>query len=101
MPALTNIQRQERYRDRQRRGELRRVTVVLPLEIEAKLRYLIAHTRETQTALLGRLVMEEWHRRGCPIPGLEDDEQPPSVGGRGWAGVSASRKRRHVHRQAP
>ena len=76
MPSLTNTHRQARYRDRQRRGELRRVTVVLPLETEAKLRYLIAHTGETQTALLGRLVMEEWHRQGCPIPGFDDDEGP-------------------------
>jgi hypothetical protein len=79
MPSLTNTQRQARYRDRQRRGELRRVTVVLPLEIEAKLRDLVAHTGETQTALLGRLVMEEWHRQGCTIPGFEDDEQPTSA----------------------
>jgi hypothetical protein len=79
MPALTNMQRQARYRDRQRRGELRRVTVVLPLEIEAKLRHLVAHTGEKQTALLGRVVMEEWHRQGCPIPGFEDDEGPTSA----------------------
>jgi hypothetical protein len=74
VPALTNAERQRRYKARQRRGELRPVAVVLPLEIENKVRYLIETTGETKTALIGRLIMEEWHRRGCPIPGYEESE---------------------------
>ncbi len=74
MPAMTSAERQRRYKDRQRRGELRPVAVVLPLEIENKVRYLTATTGETKTALIGRLIVEEWHRQGCPIPGYEENE---------------------------
>lgn len=74
MPAMTNAERQRRYKVRQRRGEIRPVAVVLPLEIENKVRYLIETTGETKTALIGRLIMEEWHRQGCPIPGFEESE---------------------------
>ncbi len=72
MPALTNAERQRRYKARQRRGELRPVAVVLPQEIEAKVRYLIETTGETKTALVARLILEEWLRQGCPIPGFEE-----------------------------
>ena len=48
------------------------MAVVLPQEIEAKVRYLIETTGETKTALVARLILEEWLRQGCPIPGFEE-----------------------------
>ncbi len=54
------------YQERPRIGELRRVSLVLPLEVYCKLKYITE--AEDKTELLTRLIMEEWHRQGEPIP---------------------------------
>lgn len=72
--ALTNVERQAQYRAKIRRGELRRLQVVLPLETAIKIDYLTQTLGCNATELLGRLILEEWERQGKPVPGQEDDE---------------------------
>ncbi len=54
-------------RDRIRRGELKRLEVVLPLEVGIKVDYLCRALQCTQTELFHRLLIEEWRRQGEPI----------------------------------
>lgn len=65
--ALSNAERQKRYRSRINRGELDAVRVVLPGEIGAKLDYLMAATGEGKAELLSRIILEEWDRQGQPV----------------------------------
>ena len=65
--ALSNAERQKRYRSRIRRGELEKIHVVLPGEVGAKLSYVMAATGEGKTELLSRLILEEWNRQGQPV----------------------------------
>lgn len=65
--ALSNTERQRRYRSRIQRGELQKVHVVLPGEVGAKLNYLTAALNCSKAELLGRIILEEWIRQGQPI----------------------------------
>ena len=64
--ALSGLERQKAYRDRIRRGELKRFQVTLPLEVGIKADYLCAALQCNKTELLSRLIMEEWRRQGEP-----------------------------------
>jgi len=56
------------YQERLRIGELRRVSLVLPIEVYCKLKYITQTEGSDRTELLTRLIIEEWHRQGEPIP---------------------------------
>lgn len=57
--ALSNAERQSRYRSRIRRGELEKVHVVLPGKIGAKLDYLTTALNCGKSELLGRLPVDQ------------------------------------------
>ena len=65
--ALSNAERQRRYRSRINRGELEAIRVVLPGEVGAKFSYLTTATGEGKAELLSRLILEEWNRQGQPV----------------------------------
>ncbi len=65
--------RQERYRDKIRKGELVRVQLVLPHETAIKIDYLAEAEGCNKVDLFSRLIMEEWQRQGKPIPGFDND----------------------------
>ena len=56
---LSTTERQARYRAKQRRGELRPVKVVLPLEVAIRADYLTDALGVTRTELIARLLTEE------------------------------------------
>ncbi len=56
------------YQERLRIGELRRVPLVLPIEVYTKIRYLTETAGCSREELFSRLLIEEWHRQGEPIP---------------------------------
>ncbi len=66
--ALSNSERQARYRNKIRRGETKRLQIALPLEVGIKVDYLCDSLQCNKTELIGRLIMEEWERQGRPIP---------------------------------
>ena len=67
--ALSNIERQAKYRQKVRTGETKRLQIVLPLETGIKVDYLCDALGCNKTDLIGRLIAEEWERQGQPVPG--------------------------------
>lgn len=74
--ALSNAERQRRYRAKIKAGELRTIEAVLPLEEAIKLDYLAKHWQCTRTEALSRILMDTWNREGQPIPGYDAEGEP-------------------------
>ncbi len=74
--ALSNAERQKRYRAKAKATDQQRLEVVLPFEVAIKLKYLAGHWGCTQTEALGRLLMDAWAREGRPIPGYDAEGEP-------------------------
>ncbi len=66
-----NRERQAAYRDKIRTGELKRVQMVLPLDVGIKIDYLTEALGCNKVDLFSRLILEEWNRQGQPIPGIK------------------------------
>jgi hypothetical protein len=73
--ALSNAERQARYRQKVKTGELSRIDAKLPHEIAIKLNYLTWHWQCTKAEALGCLLMEAWEREGRPLPGDDSEEE--------------------------
>lgn len=71
--ALTNSERQAKYRQQIQRGERKRFQFMLPLEIGIKADYLCRALQCNQTELFAKLIRAEWERQGCPT--LDDFEE--------------------------
>ena len=65
--ALSTADRQNLYRNKISRGELKRFQVTLPLETASKVDYLCEALRCNKTELFSRLILEEWTRQGEPV----------------------------------
>ena len=65
--ALSTADRQRLYRERIRRGELRRFQFALPLETSIKVDYLCDALQCNGTELFSRLILAEWKRQGEPV----------------------------------
>ena len=65
--ALSTSDRQNLYRNRISRGELKRFQFALPLESGIKVDYLCASLHCNKTELFSKLILEEWHRQGEPV----------------------------------
>lgn len=74
--ALSNAERQARYRQKVKTGELSRIDAKIPHETAAKLNYLAGHWQCSKAEALGRLLMEAWEREGRPIPGYDGKGEP-------------------------
>lgn len=66
--ALTNTERQKKYRQKISTGKTKRLQIVLPLEVGIKVDCLCDSLQCNKTELIGRLLMEEWERQGRPVP---------------------------------
>ena len=66
--ALSTADRQRLYREKIRRGELKRFQFALPLETGIKVDYLCVALQGNKTELFARLILEEWKRQGEPVP---------------------------------
>ncbi len=66
--ALTSAERQKKYREQQKVGQLKRFQIVMPLETAKKVDYLADALQCNKTDLFARLVMDEWERQGQPLP---------------------------------
>lgn len=64
-------ERQAAYRDKIRRGELKRIQMVLSLDVGIKIDYLTESLGCNKVDLFTRLILEEWDRQGQPIPGFD------------------------------
>jgi hypothetical protein len=67
--ALSTTDRQRAYREKIRRGELKRFQFALPLETGIKVDYLCDALQCNRTELFSRLILEEWKRQGEPLHG--------------------------------
>jgi hypothetical protein len=67
--ALSTADRQRLYREKIRRGEIKRFQIALPLETGIKAEYLCDALQCNKTELFARLILEEWKRQGEPISG--------------------------------
>jgi hypothetical protein len=67
--ALSTAARQKAYREKIRRGEIKRFQFTLPLEAGIRVRYLCEALGCNKTELFNRLIMEEWKRQGEPVAG--------------------------------
>jgi hypothetical protein len=67
--ALSAADRQRLYREKIKRGELKRFQFALPLEIGIKVDYLCEALHCNKAELLSRLILEEWERQGEPLRG--------------------------------
>ena len=67
--ALSAADRQRLYREKIRRGELKRFQFALPLETGIKVDYLCDALQCNRTELFARLILEEWKRQGEPLRG--------------------------------
>jgi hypothetical protein len=65
--AMSNTERQARYRDKIKHGEIKRIEAKLPLEDARKLDHLIAHWKCSKTETIRRLILETWDREGNPV----------------------------------
>jgi hypothetical protein len=72
--ALSNAERQRRFRQKAKQDELVRIDVRLHIEKAAKLHYLAEHWGCTKTEALERALMETWEREGAPIPGYHPED---------------------------
>ncbi len=77
--ALSNAERQARFRDKVRAGELARIDAKIPYETAAKLRYLADHWQCTKADALARCLLESWERAGCPITGYDPDDEAENI----------------------
>ncbi len=66
-PALSNAQRQARYRRKVQIGELKRIEVTLPLEDALKLGFLAKHWGCTRTEAFRRALLDAWNREDQPV----------------------------------
>ncbi len=66
-PALSNAQRQARYRRKVQIGELKRIEVTLPLEDALKLGFLAKHWGCTRTEAFRRVLLDAWNREDQPV----------------------------------
>ena len=67
--ALSSSDRQKAYREKIRRGEIKRFQFSLPLETGIKVDYLCESLQCNKTELFARLILEEWGRQGEPVTG--------------------------------
>ena len=67
--ALSTTDRQRAYREKIRRGELKRFQFALPLETGIKVDYLCEALHCNKAELFSRLILEEWKRQGEPLRG--------------------------------
>ena len=74
--ALSNAERQKRYRAKAKATDHQRLEAVLPFEVGIKLKYLAEHWGCTQGEALSRLLMEAWAREGRPVPGYDAAGEP-------------------------
>jgi len=65
--ALSNAERQRAYREKIRRGEIKRFQFALPLETGIKVDYLCGALQCNKTELFAMLILEEWKRQGEPV----------------------------------
>ena len=65
--ALSTADRQRLYREKIKRGEIKRFQFALPLETGIKVDYLCAALGCNRTELFSRLILEEWKREGEPV----------------------------------
>lgn len=65
--ALSNKERQARYREKVTYGELVRLDMKLPLEVARKLHYLATHWQCSKVEAMSRLLMDTWEREGNPV----------------------------------
>jgi hypothetical protein len=65
--ALTNSERQAKYREQIQTGERKRFQFTLPLEIGIKADYLCQALGCNKTELFAKLIMDEWALQGSPI----------------------------------
>ena len=65
--ALSNSERQARFRARIKTGERKRFQFSLPLETGIKADYLCKALQCNRTELFARLLMDEWQRQGEPM----------------------------------
>lgn len=113
--ALSNAERQARYRHKVKTGELSRIDAKIPAEIAIKLNYLAWHWHCTKAEALGRLLLEAWEREGRPVPGGEgedkalpshtqvehQDQEPPQKVEEGGGGVLPSFPTGHPEKAPP
>jgi len=74
--AISNAERQKRYRAKAKATSQQRLEVVLPFEVAIKLKYLAAHWQCTKAEALSRLLMDTWAREGRPVPGYDAEGEP-------------------------
>lgn len=65
--ALTNSERQAKYREQIKIGERKRFQFSLPLEVGIKADYLCGALGCNKTELFAKLIRKEWKRQGCPV----------------------------------
>ena len=73
--ALSNVERQARYRLKARNTEMMRIEARLHIEKASKLDRLAEHWNCTKTQALERAIWETWEREGSPVPGFEDEDE--------------------------
>jgi hypothetical protein len=66
--ALSTTERQRFYREKIKRGEIKRFQFALPLETGIKADYLCDALQCNKTELFSRLILKEWKRQGEPVP---------------------------------
>ena len=74
--AMTNAERQKRYRLKAKAADQQRLEVILPFEAAIKLSYLAEHWGCTKAEAFGRLLLEAWEQEGRPIPGYDAEGEP-------------------------
>lgn len=65
--ALSNAQRQRKFREQIQTGELKRFQFTLPLETGIKADYLCETLQCNKTELFAKLILAEWERQGSPV----------------------------------
>jgi hypothetical protein len=65
--VLSTADRQRAYREKIKRGELKRFQFALPLETGIKVDYLCDALQCNRTELFSRLILAEWKRQGKPV----------------------------------
>jgi hypothetical protein len=74
--ALSNAERQKKYRAKAKATDQQRLEAVLPHEVAIKLKYLAGHWQCTQAEALSRILMDAWAREGRPVPGYDAEGEP-------------------------
>jgi hypothetical protein len=65
--ALSTADRQRAYREKIKRGEIKRFQFALPLDTGIKAEYLCGALQCNKTELFARLILAEWKRQGEPV----------------------------------